>query len=186
MTPEPVADEPGDPVANGHPATNGNAVRINGGAVKVDGHAVRLDVDELDAPEADVAPITSLEDVTWRPSYDRESVDRYLAAVEAEKARLLAEIRAAEERTAAAQERYQENAAERDALLGELLLAARAEIDRVDTDHRTTVAAITAAAEEEATRLRDRAQADAAAVRDVVASLTGLTSPGEDDERRGD
>jgi regulator of protease activity HflC (stomatin/prohibitin superfamily) len=178
MTDEQASGEQEAPV-------NGNAVRVNGSAVKVNGTV----------PDEPVAPIAGVEDLAWRPSYDRESVDQYLAAVEAEKVRLLAEIRLAEERTAAAQERYQVNATERDALLGALLLAAREEVDRVDAEHRTTVAAIRAEAEEEAARIRDRAQADATAVRDVVASLTGLTGTGEpaddadpapDDERHVD
>ena len=126
-----------------------------------------------------VVSIAGLEDVDWRPSYDRDSVDRHLAAVEAEKARLLAEIRQAEERAAAAQERCQTSTTEREALLGSLLLAARAEMDRVDTEQRATVTTILSMAEEEAARIRDRAQAHAASVRDVVASLTATTPPGE-------
>ena len=151
--------------ADERPRTNGSAVRINGTAVRPDG--------------AEPAPIAGLDDMAWRPSYDRESVDRYLAAVEAEKSRLLEEIRLAEERAATAQERREASAAEREALLGSLLLAARAEIDRIDTEHRTIVEEIHAAAEKEAADIRDKAQTDATAVREVVASLTAITRTDE-------
>jgi cell division septum initiation protein DivIVA len=146
-----------------------------------------------DAVDEQPAPMTGVDDVAWRPSYDRQSVDRYLADVETEKARLLEEIRLAEERVTAAQERGRASTTERDALLGALLLAARAEMERVDTEHRAGVAAIYAAAEEEAAGIRDRAQANATAVREVVASLAAITEstdaevdePASRDQRHG-
>ncbi len=127
------------------------------------------------AAEAGEGSIPELAGVAWRASYDRESVDAYLAAVEAERERLLDEIRFAEERAAAAQEQLRANTTGREARLGALVLAARDEIDRLDHEHRAAVAAIRAQAEDEASRLRERAQADAAAVREVVASLSAVT-----------
>jgi hypothetical protein len=166
MIPEHDVEDHEGPDAGERPPTNGSTVRING-AVHHGGS------------DAVVEPIAGLEDVAWRSSYDRADVDRYLAEVEAEKGRLLAEIRVAEEREAAAQGRCQERAEERDDLLGSLLLAARAEIDLVDDEHRAAVAAIRAEAEEEAAGIRDRAQIEATAVREAVASLTAITSAGE-------
>lgn len=174
MNPEGDSDESQDPSATDRPRINGSAVQVNGRAVAVNGAAVHEEGADADAP------IAGLEEVAWRPSYDRESVNRYLAEVEAEKSRLLAEIRLAEEREAAAQERYRTKAAtERDAVLGALLLAARAETDRVETEHRETVAAIQALADEESATIRDRAQAEAAAVREAVASLAAISTAGE-------
>jgi hypothetical protein len=161
----------------------GETPRING-AVQVDGSTVRI---AATAAGHDAGPpIPGLEGVSWRPSYDRESVDRYLAEVEAEKERLLAEIAAAEERAEAAEARCRTGAAEqsteRDALLGTLMMAARAEVDRVDAEHRAVISAIHALAEEEASRIRVQAEADAAAVRDVVASLSSLAPATPSDE----
>lgn len=165
MNTEPAFDDVQAPAASEGP-------RINGRAVSRDGD------DPVVVPIAGLDDIAGLEGIAWRPSYDRESIDRYLAAVEAEKSRLRAEIRLAEERAATAQERCQASSTERDALLGTLLLTARAEMDRVDTEHRTRISAIYALAEEESARIRDQAQADASAVREVVASLSTMTAPG--------
>lgn len=156
---------------SGRSHSNGRAARAGGN------EPIVVQVDDLDDE-----PIAGLGDVDWRQSYDRESVDRYLAAVEVEKARLLAEIRVAEERAAAAQQRQRVSTTERDARLGALVLAARDEIERIDAEHRATVAALRVQAEEEAARIRDRAQADAAAVREVVASMTATAAQGGSSE----
>lgn len=159
------------PGAGERPRTNGRVLRP-------------ADLDPADPPatvvpaaaDAGEGSIPELAGVAWRASYDRESVDAYLAAVEAERERLLDEIRFAEERAAAAQEQLRANTTGREARLGALVLAARDEIDRLDREHRAAVAAIRAQAEDEAARLRERAQADAAAVREVVASLSAITT----------
>jgi len=180
MSPEQAPDEPQEPEL-GQLRLNGTAVRLNGSSVPVNGNDAHHDDGD---PVAD--PIPDLDDLAWRPSYDRESVDRHLAAVEEEKGRLLAEIRLAEERAAAAEERCRTSATEestdRDALLGTLMLAARAEMDRVETEQRAIVSAVHALAEEEATNIRNRAQADATAVREVVASLTSIVGVVESTE----
>lgn len=162
------------PGAGERPRTNGRVLRP-------------ADFDPVvpSAAEAGEGSIPELAGVAWRASYDRESVDAYLAAVEAERERLLDEIRFAEERAAAAQEQLRANTTGREARLGALVLAARDEIDRLDRDHRAAVAAIRAQAEDEAARLRERAKADAAAVREVVASLSAITTAEDATEHTG-
>ena len=177
-------------------ADNGDAglpAGSNGTTVRLDGSVVRAAAGEPEpsdgpGPEPVVAGGV-LDDLEWHASYDRESVDRYLAAVEEEKARLLVEIELADERTAAAEARCRvsvtEQSTERDALLGELMLAARAEMERVETEQRAIVSAIHALAEEQAAGITTRAAADAAAVRGVVTALGELDAPAEEPTEDG-
>ncbi len=122
------------------------------------------------------AAIAGLDAVEWQPSYDRASVDAYLSAVEAEKVRLAEAIRAAEERAEAARVRLEAHKAERDARVAALVAAAREEMDRLESEQRAAITAITEATEDEVRRIRDRAESEAAAVRDVARSLGTLTS----------
>lgn len=170
-------DDVPEPIADGAVRLKVQAVRASAALADGVGDSEGTTGTADDAP-VDDDPMALLDDLDWRPSYDRESVEAYLAAVEEEKARLLAEIEAAEERVAAAEARCAtattEQSAERDAVLGELMLAARAEMDRVEAEQRALVSAIQALADDQAAGIAARAAADAAAVSEVVASLAAL------------
>jgi hypothetical protein len=126
------------------------------------------------APGFDTGARDDLDGVNWYPTYDRASVERYLGALDAERDRLRVEIEAAERRAELAQARLAARTADLEARLGAVVLAARAELDRIDQEQSAAVAAIRADAENEAARIREAAEKEAVAVRDAAASLSRL------------
>lgn len=127
------------------------------------------------------AAVPGLEGVEWRTSYDRASVDRYLADVEAERARLRADIEAAEARAASARALAERHQAADEAQVGALVLATRAEIERIEREHKDAVDAIRSAALEKAARILEVARNDAASVNCATASMSKAV--GADDAR---
>ena len=67
--------------------------------------------------------------------------------------------------------------AELEAGLGAVVLAARAELDRIEREQDEAVAAIRAEAEAEATRIREAARLEVQVVREASASLSALARP---------
>ena len=92
-------------------------------------------------------------DLRWSLSYDRVSVDRFLAEIEVQRGALQAQI----ERAVQAREVAEAAAARRHAAgrtdLGEQVVAAWGELDRLEAEHREIVTTIREAAEREATRV---------------------------------
>lgn len=120
------------------------------------------------------APPATPDALRWRLSYDRSSVERFLAEVEEERARLQAEIRTVRGRTEA-QERALE-AREQEALvaIGALALAARQELTRIEAEHRSIITTVQDAAAIESARVLAAAHREADAMRASSASLAGL------------
>ena len=140
-----------------------------------------LRVNGNSAPAAMVsAPGDELHAVSWYPSYDRATVERYLASLDAERARLEAEIAAAERRTAAAQAAVAARNAELETGLGAVVLAAQSEVNRIEQEQAAAVAAIRAEADAEAARIREAARMEVQVVRDASASLSALARPHTD------
>lgn len=119
----------------------------------------------------DVDELTRSEDLHWQISYDRASVDRFVAEVEAERARLQAAIEEARARLRQARAEATARQAEAREELGALVLAAQQELEEIERHHRETLEVIQAAAVEEAARLLIRAREEVAAVRATAASL---------------
>jgi hypothetical protein len=140
----------------------------------VNGKHVGGPVSPSRAPGFAASARDDLDGVNWYPTYDRASVERYLSALDTERDRLRVEIEAAERRTELAQATLAARTADLEARLGAVVLAARAELDRIDQEQSAAVAAIRAEAENEAARIRDAAEKEAAAVRDAAASLSRL------------
>lgn len=152
------------------PSTNGNG---HGALAGANGHG-----SGHGAPVADEAAITpggELDGIGWYPSYDRESVECHLRELDEERTRLEEQIADAERRTTEAEELLAARTAELEAGLGAVVVAARAELARIDRERDEAVAAIRAEAEQEATRIREAARQEAATVRGAAASLS---SPG--------
>lgn len=127
-------------------------------------------------------PMTSggeLDGIEWFPSYDRDSVERHLRELDAERDRLKAEIADAERRTAEAEATLAERNAELEAGLGAVVVAARTELARIDRERDEAVAAIRAEAEAEAARIREAARTEASTVRGAASSLVPPTEQGE-------
>jgi len=121
-------------------------------------------------------PFAELDALNWFPSYDRESVERHLRELDAEQARLEAQIAEAERRTSAAQQALAARTAELESGLGAVVLAARAELDRIEREQEEAVAAIRAAAEAVAARIRQASRVESDALRNATASLANLRS----------
>jgi hypothetical protein len=151
--------------------SNGSGHAAPGAAPEVSGGDERADAS---AP----TPVAGLDEVEWHVSYDRESVDRFLAEVEEEKARLTAAIAAAEAREAEARERLATQKAYNEEQLGALVVSARTELDRVEKEHADAVAAIRAEALEKAARILESARREADAVGDASQSLARVV-PGD-------
>ena len=121
------------------------------------------------------SPTADLGGLDWYPAYDRASVERYLESLDVDRARLEAEIADAERRTATAKEALVARTAQLEAALGAVVLAARAELDRIERDQQEAVAAIRAEAEAEAARIREAARLEAETVREASSSLSALS-----------
>jgi hypothetical protein len=153
-------------------------IDLTGGAapirpLRINGNGASADAAHLTVPGA--APVgTGLDGVNWFPAYDRASVEGYLDSLDAERARLEAQIADAERRTLAAQEALAERTAEMEAALGAVVLAARSELDRIDREQQETVAAVRAEATAEAARIREAARLEAETVSEAASSLSAL------------
>ncbi|MCU0311583.1 MAG: hypothetical protein MUE36_11670 [Acidimicrobiales bacterium] len=136
------------------------------------------------APEGSDAPATAPtvddrapvvpDDLAWQTTYDRASVEAYLSQVDAERAKLEEQIAAAEARTAAARERADRLKAADESKVAALVLAARAELDRMESEHRAAVDGIRSAALEKAARILEVARAEAATVTGAGATIAGV------------
>jgi hypothetical protein len=160
-----------DLTADGSPV---RPLRVNGNG-NGNGHNGNGSSNGYGSPTPTSAGTGALDGIEWRPAYDRSSVERYLSALDAERERLEGEIADAERRTAAAQQALATRTAELEASLGAVVLAARAELDRIDREQQEAVAAIRADAETEAARIREAARLEADTVREAAASLSALT-----------
>lgn len=145
---------------NGNAGSNGNG--------STNGHGPS-------APTPAAVASDELAGVEWYPAYDRGSVERYLAVLDADRDRLEREIAGAERRTVASREALAVRTVELEASLGAVVLAARAELDRIEREQEEAVAAIRAEAETEAARIREAARIEADTVREAAASLAALT-----------
>lgn len=121
----------------------------------------------LPAPEA----------ITWTRSYDRESVDRFLAEVEAHRTGLLRDIDRAIARRDAALESAAAKAAAAAAALGAIALARSSDVARLEEEHQELVATIRSAAETEATRILTAAEREVAAMNEATAAMAALAAP---------
>ena len=117
-------------------------------------------------------------------------MDRYLADVDAERTRLKAQIAAAEARADEARARVERVRAADESQVAALVLATRAELDRIDEEHRTAVDAIRAGALEKAARILEAARAEAATVDSAAAAIarvrTSASSGGSPVEHHAD
>ena len=127
---------------------------------------------------------------TWQWSYDQETVQQFMEDVEAERARLRAEIEAADQRVraaeaAAAAAHEAASARSREAAeaeLGAIVLAAHEELAVIERQHRRALETMRADAEAEAGRLLDEAREQAIAIRAraaLVAQPEVELGPGE-------
>jgi hypothetical protein len=103
-----------------------------------------------------------LDALPWEQSYDRATLERFIAEVDAERARLRAEIEVAKARTRAARAGGSVRQAERHEALGALVLAAERELAELEAEHDLMVAEIQAAADAEAARILEAARAEVA------------------------
>lgn len=111
---------------------------------------------------------SALPPLRWQVSYERASVERFVAEVEAERSRLRSQIeesKAEVERAKAAAARQAAAQAE----LAAMVLAIQVETARIEREHRDTLEAIGAAAEEAAVRLLAAGREEAAAMRAAAA-----------------
>jgi cell division septum initiation protein DivIVA len=113
------------------------------------------------------------EDLDWQRAYDRASVDRFLEAVERERARLQEGIDAARDGLAAVQAARRASDETVKAEIGGLVFAAREELANLEAEHAKVVAIIRGAAETEATRVIAAAEREVEAIRASITSLTG-------------
>jgi type IV secretory pathway TrbL component len=124
-------------------------------------------------PSGGPSSLTSSDDLQWQLSYDRASVDRYLAEIGTERARLQAEIDEALARRDAARAAIVAREAAAQAELGALVLATQNELERIEAGHREVLDTIRRAAEAEAARVLAAAHREVEAMRNVTASLAG-------------
>jgi hypothetical protein len=127
-------------------------------------------------PDGDdrVDALPPLDDLPWRPAYDRESIERFAAELAAEERRLRTEIEAARGRTAAAATSTPVDPRD----LGALMLAVQDELEALEADHRRLLDGIRAAAEAEAARVLESAREEVAGVRRTAAAFSDLVRGG--------
>lgn len=101
----------------------------------------------------------------WQWSYDQASVEQFLAEVEAERERLHAAIREAEDRLEALDASSAPTRGAVAAELGALVLAAHDALREIDREHRAAIAAAREDAEAEAARVLAAAHEQALAIR---------------------
>ncbi len=113
----------------------------------------------------------SLENVSWQLSYDRASVERFVADVEATRSTLEAEIDDAKRRLLQAQEAKAERQSDLPSELGAMVLAAQREFVELERSHLEMVNSIKEAASLEAKRILETARLEATQLRNAVDSL---------------
>lgn len=114
------------------------------------------------------------DDVRWQLSYDRASVDAFLAEVEIERARLQRDIEAARARTEASGRLVEGRGTDALAELGALVVAARTQLTRIEDEHAAIVETIRRASATEAARVLAAAHREVEAMRASTASLARL------------
>ena len=117
--------------------------------------------------------------VHWQVAYDRGSVDRFIAEVEAERSRLQGQIETTREhlRQARAAAARQEDA---QAELAARFLAVQEELETIERQHRISLDAIGAEAAQAAARLLAAARKEAEAMRAAGATVAALRDrPGQ-------
>lgn len=140
--------------------------------------------DETQGPDATTHPgAPPLDDLDWEVAYDRESISQFLAEVETERTRLLNEIAAVRSWLAQGEEQAAARRAAAQGELGELVLAAQAELAAIEREQQEMAAGIRAAAKAEATRVLEAARAEAAAIRGATVSLSTLVNGGSARDR---
>jgi len=125
-----------------------------------------------------------LENVTWKLSYDRASIDRFTTEMEEARASLQAQIDEARARVAAAEAAVAAYRTEAQTQLGAIVLAAHAELAEIEQDHRQLITTIRATAEAEATRLLAAARAEAATMHQTASSLAQPATGGDRRRKR--
>ena len=164
-----------------HDGAVGAPVTGNGanGLAKANGHGVHATVGAEREGGAALVPGGELDGIEWYPTYDRESVERHLRELDAERDRLNAEIAEAERRTEEAEATLAARTAEIEAGLGAVVVAARSELARIDRERDEAVEAIRAEAEAEAARIREAARVEADSLRGAASSLSAHSPVGE-------
>lgn len=124
------------------------------------------------ASAGEAAPARAMSDLCWQPSYERASVDRFLADVDAERVRLQGVIAATKRhletlRVAAARR------AEAEAEFAAQVLAVQQELEGIEREHRESLEAIDTVAGHAAARLLDAAREEASAMRAAAAAVVG-------------
>lgn len=97
--------------------------------------------------------------LSWEPSYDRTSVERFLGAAAARRSELLAELSQAEARVARARTELAQRDVNRSAELAAMVAEAHRELAALEADHVAAVEATRTAAREEVERIRGTAAA---------------------------
>ncbi len=121
---------------------------------------------------------TSAEDLSWKPSFDRASVDAYLAEVEIERARLQAEISAARAAIEASERAVAARQSEAVSELGAAVVAGRSRLAQIEDEHAQIIATISEAAAKESARILAAAYREAAAMRDSTVAFARLVAGG--------
>jgi hypothetical protein len=156
---------------HGHGKSHDNGGHSNGDGASTDDGASA----SARSPRPDDQRNADMADLEWYPAYDRATVERYLATLDAERLRLEGEIADAEKRTAAAQVELAARTEQLQAALGAVVLAARAELDTIEREQQEAIAVIMAEAEAEAERVREAARLEAEAVREAASTLSALS-----------
>ena len=112
------------------------------------------------------------DDLEWHVSYDRASIERFLAEVEAERGRLQNEIEMTQARLEQARAAKVVRAATAQTEVAALVLAAQEKLAAIERQHHEVLETIRAAAVEEAARLLAAARTEADEVRNVATSLS--------------
>lgn len=108
-------------------------------------------------------------DVTWRRSYERASVERFLTYAEGERAQRLHEIERARARTAAAATAAAASREDAPARLAALVVAAQRKVRAARCDTEMAIVWILEDAEAEVTRIGAAALEEAASIRSWAA-----------------
>lgn len=108
------------------------------------------------------ASTVRLDDLHWQTTYDRASIERFVAEVDAERARLQSEIDQARSRLGRAQQAQASRRSDLASQLGDLVMDAHRRLVEMERNHQQLIDTIRATAEEEAARILDAARAAAA------------------------
>ncbi len=142
--------------------------------------------DGLTAPESGATPngvqkaelsLPALEAITWTRSYDRQSVDRFLAEIEAQRAGLLRDVERASARRDAALELVAGRTTAAAAALGAIVIARSSDVAKLEEEHQEVIATIRSAAETEAARILTVAEREVAAMHEATAAMVALAAP---------